>query len=437
MSIATSPLDTAYNRLDEAHRAWHGALNGYHKIGDFRANINTAIQAIRNLTFALQKQKDNLPNFDSWYESWRLKMSENEILKTLNSARIIIVHQEDLKLKSIAIARTKGWIDFEKMAFAFDPISDSYEIAKGFYDVYAKFLPVAEQVKKRLVFEFERKWVYEKLPDYELLEAITIAYNFFYEMLKDASDKFSIPQRANHTLSFCSNKFNNEGKLKCMIITRQERCLTLNFENGEIIKTQVETISRNEMDFKKVQEKYGDDWKSEDTVSLLNGIFPEEYPFNTMKGFAQVAISALKKDKYLVPISFIFNKDPKTTPVIVAHPFTDQKSKLLAIDEVATKIIKNNGKFVLTMAEVWIYNIDDRGEPFIPSEGNTKGTKEVIQISCLSAEKLKTVTIPFHKNVFKKIIFSKPQVEDFSTDINEHNYYILLPLIKALKQVSS
>jgi hypothetical protein len=60
----SNDLDTAYRRLDEGHRAWHLALDGYHKIDDFRAGINSAIQSFRNLTFALQKQKAGLPNFD-------------------------------------------------------------------------------------------------------------------------------------------------------------------------------------------------------------------------------------------------------------------------------------------------------------------------------------------------------------------------------------
>ena len=92
--MSVSPLDTAYNRLDEAHRAWHTALDGYHRIDDFRAGINTAIQALRNLTFALQKHKDGLPDFDIWYVGWQEKMRSNPILKELHEAGIFPVQHK-------------------------------------------------------------------------------------------------------------------------------------------------------------------------------------------------------------------------------------------------------------------------------------------------------------------------------------------------------
>lgn len=430
--MPVSPLDTAYNRLDEAHRAWHTALDGYHRIDDFRAGINTAIQALRNLTFALQKQKESLPDFDIWYAGWQEKMRANPILKELHEARNVIVKQEDLKLHSVATARTKGWIDFQKMAFAFDPTKDSYEVAQGFYNTFAKHLPVAEEIKSRLVFEFERKWVYDKLHNYELLEAITQAYYFFSEMLQDASQKFALPQRESHTTGeYCSGELNDKNLLKCMVLTPQERCLIFSFEDGASIKAHTESIERDTVHLDKVREKYGDEWKSEETLSLLDGLFPTEYPFPQMKLFAQVAVSNLKKDKYLVPTTFIF-KGIDDVPVVIAHPFENQEQKVMTMDLISSSILKNNGKFVLTVAEVWQYDFND-GNPLIPTHENPNGAKDIFDISCISSEKLKVIHIPFHKNIFGKIIFSKPTVEDVSTDV--HTHYILQPLIDALKQV--
>lgn len=432
--MVKNPLDIAYNRLDEAHRAWHNALTGYHQIDDFRAGINTAIQALRNLTFALQKQKDSLSNFDNWYAGWREKMKNDPILKELHEARNVIVKQEDLKLHSVAKARTKGWVDFEKVVFTFDPMGNSYDVAKGFYDTYARHLPVAEEVRKRLVFEFERGWVYEKLPKYELLEAIAQAYHFFYEMLEDASLKFSLPLREKLTTGeYCPSEFNDLNKLKCMIITPQDRCLTFSFKDGTVLKKmRTEPIFRNDNDFKEVQERYGDEWKSKETLSLLGDVFPKEYPFNQMKLFTQVAIGNLKKDKHLIPISFIFKENEKIPPIIIPHPFRNQEEKIMIMDKVAGEIIKNNGKFVLNLAEAWNYK--NKGEKtVVPTEDNTVGAEDILQISCLSAEKLKIIFIPFHKEANGEISFKKPLVEDCSSD--KSNVFILFPLIMALKKV--
>ncbi len=432
----SSPLDTAYNRLDEVHRAWHSAFDGYHQIEDFRAGINTAIQALRNLTLTLQKQKENLPDFDSWYTEWQIKMKNNPILKEFHEARNIIVHQEDLILNSIATARTKGWLDFEKISFSFDPTNDSYSIAKGFYDNYAKHLPVQKETKKRLVFEFERKWVYDKLPEYELLEAITQAYNFFQDMLKDANEKFLIPEKEKiDGLSFCSNEFNDDNRLKCMIITSQERCLSFNFEDGKILGgIQTQRIDRDENLIKKVKERYGDEWKSSDTLSLLEDLFTDEYPFNQMKLFTQVAIGNLKKDKHLVPMSAIFTKK-ENPPVITSFVFANQEQKILAIDNIANAVIKNNAKHILLLIEAWVYK-RDKENVAVPSYYDTKNAKDVFQIYCLSTKDIKIITIPLVKNILGGITFSAPQIQNYSIDDNSHNAFIVIPIIKALKQVA-
>lgn len=434
--MTPSPLTTAYNRLDEVHRAWHSALDGYHQIEDFRAGINTAIQALRNLTLALQKQKDNLPDFDNWYAEWQLKMKNNPILKEFHEARNVIVHQEDLILNSIATAKTKGWLDFEKTSFSFDPTVDSYSIAKGFYDNYAKHLPVQKETKKRLIFEFERKWIYDKLPEYELLEAITQAYNFFQDMLKDATTKFSITEKTKKdSLSFCSNEFNDDERLLCMIITPQERCLSFNFEDGKILgEMQTQKIYRDENLIKKVKERYGDEWKSSETLSLLKGIFPDEYPFNQMKLFTQVAIGNLKKDKHLVPMSAIFTKK-ESPPIITSFVFSNQEQKMLAIDNIANAVIKNNAKQVLLLTEAWVYKRDKKNRS-VPSHSDTKNAKDIFQIYCLSTKDIKIITIPMVKNILGNITFSSPQTQNYSIDDDSHNAFIVIPIIKALKQIS-
>lgn len=428
------PLDTAYNRLDEAHRAWHTALDGYHRIEDFRAGVNTSIQALRNLTFALQKQKSSLPDFDAWYATWQTKMGADPILKAFHTARTVIVHQEDLKLLSVATARTKGWVDFQRMAFTFDPTSDSYDVAQGFYNTFARHLPVAEEIKSRLVFEFERKWIYDKLPDIELLDAIAHAYNFFVEMLKDAERKFSVTPRENtSTGDYCEAELNDKGQLRCMVLTPQERCLSFGFKDGGILLPQTESIDRSEVDLLKVRKKYGDFWKSDEIEDLLKGLFPEEYPFNQMKLFTQVALSNLKKDGHLIPTSFVFKDSEDVPPMVISHPFLNQEHKVMAISNVASQIVKNNAKSVLIVSELWQYNIEAR-KGKIPTESDTKNTQDLFQASCITADKIMMVSIPFRKNIFGKIKFSKAVVKSYLTT-DEHHQYILLPLIEALREV--
>ncbi|NLD48310.1 MAG: hypothetical protein GX660_14140, partial [Clostridiaceae bacterium] len=91
-----------HKRLTEAHRLWHQAFENYFNPEGFRVNLNATIQALRNLTFALQSEKTVIPNFDDWYLNWQEKMKHDNILKWLNDSRVTIVHQRDLETKSVA-----------------------------------------------------------------------------------------------------------------------------------------------------------------------------------------------------------------------------------------------------------------------------------------------------------------------------------------------
>lgn len=40
----------------------------YHSADGFRPNMNAFFQAHRNITFSIQSEKRNIPNFVKWYE---------------------------------------------------------------------------------------------------------------------------------------------------------------------------------------------------------------------------------------------------------------------------------------------------------------------------------------------------------------------------------
>jgi hypothetical protein len=430
-----SPLSTAYNRLDEAHRAWHIALDGYHRIEDFRAGVNSALQAFQNLVYALeyQKEQQTIPGFDKWFDDKKKEMVKDPILKALHSGRVLVVHQEDLKLKSSAIARTKGWVDFEKTSFEFDPMSESQVIAEGFYQNYAKHLPVHKEIRDRLIFEFERKWVYDKLPDYELLEALAHTYKILHSFLEDIQQTFSLPPYTGYTSgSYCSAIFNSEKQLRCMLITKQERSLVYSFADGSRYNLITDTSFEPTTEMMEIaNKKYGDIWRSKEVGTLVENLFSKEFPFNVMETFAKVALSCLKKDKYIVPITFIFREENEQ-PTMIAHTFENQESKVISIDRTANEIIKTKGKYVLHIGEVWTAFFDESKIGISPQKREDR--TELIQIAYMSSEKGRIISIPFHKNEDEEVVFGETEVRDFlSTE--EHSNYIFLPLIKALREV--
>src|ERR1700722_12264473 len=63
---AHCPPPQTHRRLVEAHILWHQSLEKYHESDAFLANLNATIEALRNVTFVLQKER-SVPDFDAWY----------------------------------------------------------------------------------------------------------------------------------------------------------------------------------------------------------------------------------------------------------------------------------------------------------------------------------------------------------------------------------
>src|SRR5260370_36058878 len=97
VSVEPSPVEAAYGRLREASHFWKQALASYDNSESFRVNVNACIQALRNITWSMQSEKDHIPGFDPWYAKWQQEMDADLTLRWLVKAGKRIAKQADLK----------------------------------------------------------------------------------------------------------------------------------------------------------------------------------------------------------------------------------------------------------------------------------------------------------------------------------------------------
>ena len=81
------PIPKTHRRLEEGHLLWHQALDNYQDPVAFRANLNASIEAFRNVTFVLQNEKAEFPDFDSWYGPRQARLKADSAAKWLHEAR--------------------------------------------------------------------------------------------------------------------------------------------------------------------------------------------------------------------------------------------------------------------------------------------------------------------------------------------------------------
>ena len=91
------PLPNTHSRLRQAHQLWHQTLAAYDQPEIFRANLNSTIEALRNVTFMLQNEKAVIPDFDVWYAPQQEQLKRDSVVKWLAEARTVVVHRSDLE----------------------------------------------------------------------------------------------------------------------------------------------------------------------------------------------------------------------------------------------------------------------------------------------------------------------------------------------------
>src|SRR5437867_12907835 len=90
----------AHRRLTAAHRLWHQAESSYPDPDGFCTNLNACIQALRSVTWVLQKGKRQIPQFGDWYARWQERLRADPIMRWLVDARNRIEKEGDLETRS-------------------------------------------------------------------------------------------------------------------------------------------------------------------------------------------------------------------------------------------------------------------------------------------------------------------------------------------------
>ena len=188
---STCPLANVDRRLEDVHQQWHQAEAAYFDPEQFRLSIQTVIQTLRTVTFVLQNQKGIILNFDDWYGGWQARLRADALMRWMVDARNRIEKQGDLEAHSLVRAEiVASYLDegptVEVPARLFDaPLALIKSIPDG---------EVGEHVRTHGILKIERRWVENSLSDYELLDAVAIAYGRISDLVRDAHRQLGLQQ---------------------------------------------------------------------------------------------------------------------------------------------------------------------------------------------------------------------------------------------------
>jgi hypothetical protein len=246
-------LDSVESRLREAHRRWHDSADAYQSPEDFRDNVSSAIQALRNVTFNLQKQKSNIPGFDEWYKKEQDSMRSDSVLRWVVESRNIIVKEADLDTKSEFFfsvvsdyadeAQSIGQeqLTWEELPSVDPSIVTQSTVEAPVYRTAAEVMDVLDSldlplsVRQSTSVVFERQWIDSGMPQHEILTLLAHAYGRLndvvsrchtllgMELVQIAASRISEEDSEQEISMEALASLPMKGRLPCMVSTLHYR----------------------------------------------------------------------------------------------------------------------------------------------------------------------------------------------------------------------
>lgn len=416
------PTPTAQKRLEEGHRWWHGCLDNYDDPPSFQANLNACIQALRNVTFALQKEKRLIPDFDTWYPPQQDLMRADPLMRWLVNSRNRVVKSGDLELLSTATMRLI--LQYKDVSSAVsdslpDATTESRTKTLPLYSrpsEYYKFLTgIPSGVLKQSSIFIERRWVDRALPESELLDALAHCYGVLSELLDSAHAQAGVDGHVTAlrgTGKVMDKLPAHRGRLPCMVTTLEARTAHYRFGDNQLVRGEYQLLNLPETMSARAEKRYAIDQFAEEVGGQRESIFDYMAPLMNQ------AKRVLQKDKCHIFIAFLFKG--ANLRAIQSAVFEDRAGKHAYTRELANQVAANGVDGIITLGEVWQSGVvvDEDGAVIAPED--VPGRREGLEVYAEVKGGEYRSTIAFFHRRFGRIVYD--EVLDMDGQSVENNF---------------
>ena len=349
----TCPLSAVDRRLDDVHRHWHDAERGYFHPERFRISIQTAIQTLRTVTFILQSNKRLFTNFDTWYDGWQETLRADQLMRWMVEARNKIEKQGDLEAHSRIRAEIVA--SYYENGPTIDVDADLFQDTNDLIDAI-KNDQLKQHVLKDGILRVQRRWVENTLPEYELLDAVGIAYGRIAELVDDAHRELglSLPKTMDGDVDRTQGTESRRGRLPCMVGHGDARSLDVWLATGQPFQIEQEKITFD----RKAAEKAAVRYKIDQKIKLSSA---STGPEGTLHNIFGVAIKMFSKDGYHETIAFFLSGERVAN--MMQLRLEEHGEKYLVMRTIANEVIKIGADGVILIGEIW-RTIYDPKAPF-------------------------------------------------------------------------
>lgn len=369
------PIPATHKRLQQAHQLWHQTQEKYADPDGFCVNLNAAIQALRSVTFVLQKEKERVPNFEPWYEEWRERMKQDPAMRWLVEARNQVEKEGDLRTHSIALVSVlAGWDGPVVLAAKeVDPLMPVPALL-----AHTAELELPPEVRKDGVLIVERMWVVREVPDRELLDLLAHCYGILSTLVRDAHRRCGFEVVTVQAQEHGPRTFADEhlaGRLPCMVAPSEARTFRIHLREDAL-------LSSVEIQVKPDPAKKGDVLSRYKTTEGALERGPQESLANWSHRWFEHAKVVLATDGYHHPLIVLLMPDGRDELRFLK--IDDRQGLYVTMNEIATHIERTGAIALIHIGEFWQGTEEDLKKGIRPSESAER--KEVLQVIAATME---------------------------------------------------
>ncbi|MFC0253490.1 hypothetical protein [Massilia consociata] len=329
-------------RLRDLARLLQNCGETYFSPDLFRQNTNQFLQTSRTVTFIIQKNKADIPEYETWYKDHVVTAWGNdEIMKWAKDARNTIEKEGDLDMYSrLDVAVIYSHLAHEDIEI---------ETPRPFL-LQADINAIAKLAKSSLppgtldatVLKIERRWVANCLPEHELISALTFIYNSQYRVCEKLASNLNDKLDASIPHPSLLDPMSND----------VSRARYIKIGKPNIGKFQTVRV-KSDANFQPSPSLYAlkDEIASMPTTTSLDALVEKA---------AKMAYFTFSHDGYHVPMLFLFD-DSWNQIDFVTTEFADQADKFIFARNIARRAAYMKAAAFVFVSESWVRSIDYSG----------------------------------------------------------------------------
>lgn len=369
------PIPGTHKRLGQAHQLWHQTQQSYADPDAFCVNLNATIQALRSVTFILQKEKTHIPSFEPWYEEWQDRMKKDPLMRWLVEARNKVEKEGDLSTHSIAsVSLLANWDG---------PVVIATKVVDPLTPVSTLLASVAElelpsTIREAGVLILERKWVVKEIPDRELLDILAYCYGVLSTLVRDGHrhcgfDVVTLQDDDDETRVVADEHLG--GRVPCMVTAKEARTFRIHLRENALMSPVQLQVKLDPTQKEEVLEKYkttGGSLERQPNESLLDW----------SHRWFEHAKNVLANDGYHLPLLLLLMPNGKDEMAVLK--IEDRQTLYVIMNNIAAHIEQTGANALFQISEFWQGTEADAKKGIRPSESS--GKKEIIQLSAATVQ---------------------------------------------------